>query len=125
MRRAIPLLACLILTLALAKVSLAAVPVFAPSEDVPVESMASSNQSARRDASHFIMTGYQASSFRSDDCDIKIPGHPNPFTYVLITGVSCFNPLFSCTIPRFLHRRQRIKAQNPHSDPEGSIFRAG
>jgi predicted Zn-dependent protease len=41
------------------------------------------NVTHQRAATHFIMSGYQTTSFRSEDCDIKINGQDAPFQYVL------------------------------------------
>ena len=52
----------------------------------------------KRAENQFIMTGYQPISFRSDDCNISLPGSREPYVYVFI---SCLR--LNCGIYSVIH----------------------
>jgi len=58
----------------------------------PLAPLLPSNTSLRRDANHFIMSGYQITSFRSEDCNISLPNAGPVFQYV-------FSPLLCLKFP--------------------------
>lgn len=72
----------IVLGLFLALFNFASAIPFAGSDEVE-SGFATHNVTHRREASHFIMSGYQTTLYRSGECDISMPEGKTPFQYVL------------------------------------------